>query len=121
MVRLIDKYFHLKEYVLNLFCPYVPAGQLGFGGFGGKRDQREGQDSTTFFKSLFFFFIIKVTIIAYLILVISFTQAGFSNSKFYTKKYLKFTPKRVKYVFVNLENFYTGSARGARDKYEVWT
>ena len=39
MVRLIDKYFHLKEYdcVLNLFCPYVPVGQLGFGGFGGKR------------------------------------------------------------------------------------
>ena len=60
-------------------------------------------------------------VMAYLIFVISFTQAGFSNSKFYTKKYLKFTPKRVKYVFVNLENVYTGSARGARDKYEVWT
>ena len=66
---------------------------------------------------------------AYLIFVISFTQAGFSNSKFYTQKYLKFTPKRVKCVvfafklefFVHVtEFFYTGIALGAFDKYQVW-
>ena len=101
MVRLIDKYFHLKEYdyVLNLFCPYVPVGQLGFGGFGGKRDQREGQDSTTFFKSLFIFSIIvivKVTIIAYLILVISFTQAIFKFKILHLKIPKIYPQKRVK-------------------------
>ena len=35
---------------------------------------------------------------SYLIFVISFTQVGFSNSKFFTQKYHKFTPKRVKHI-----------------------
>ena len=33
------------------------------------------------------------TVVAYLIFVISFTQAAFSNSKFYTQKLTKNTPK----------------------------
>ena len=54
-----------------------------------------------------------VNVCTYLIFVISFTQAAFSNSKFYTQKLTKNTPKHSKMsmkskiyaVFVfNLEN-----------------
>ena len=53
------------------------------------------------------YFHVKYT--TYLILVISFTQAGLSNYKFYTLKYLKFTPKRVKYIVFCVQSgrFYT--------------
>ena len=59
----------------------------------------------------------KTTLFAYLIFVISFTQAAFSHSKFYTQKLTKNTPKHSKMslkskiyaVFVfNLENFTPG-------------
>ena len=71
---------------------------------------------------------------AYLIFVISFTQAGFLNSKFYTQKLIK-TPKNPKNVREKVyymqflrsiwkilhltECFYTGTARGARNNYQV--
>ena len=71
---------------------------------------------------------------AYLTFVISFTQKGFSKTNFYTQKTTKGTKntknvsEKVKCmhffhsIWKNLhltENFYTGTARGARDKYEV--
>ena len=68
---------------------------------------------------------------AYLIFVISFTQARFSYSKFYTQKYPKIPnkyPKNSKicsfsrsiWKILHLtELFYTGIAHGARDKYQV--
>ena len=63
---------------------------------------------------MFFTLIIFVMLRAHLIFVIYFTQAAFSNSKFYTQKLTKDTPKHSKmslkskiyasFVF-NLENF----------------
>ena len=67
----------------------------------------------------------------YLIFVISFTQAAFSNSKFYTWKLTKNTEKcpwKVKYMqflcsiwkILHLtEYFYTGTAHSARNNYQV--
>ena len=73
---------------------------------------------------------------SYLIFVISFTQAGFLNLKFYTQKRKKKTPKNLKNVpekvyympflrsiwkILHLTGyFYTGTARGARNNYQVW-
>ena len=74
-------------------------------------------------------------LIAYLIFVISFTPAGFSKTKFYTQKTTEDTKntknvsKKVKYmqffysIWKNLHRakfFYTSTACGACDKYEVW-
>ena len=72
----------------------------------------------------------------YLIFVISFTQAGFLNLKFYTQKRKKKThknpknvPEKVYYMpflrsiwkILHLTGyFYTGTARGARNNYQVW-
>ena len=68
---------------------------------------------------------------SYLIFVISFTQAGFLNPKFYTQK-IKNTKKFLENVYFMqflrsilkishlTEYFYTGSVRGARNKYQVW-
>ena len=55
-------------------------------------------------------------------------RQDFQIQNFTPKNNYNLPPKRVKYVFFafNLEKFtpdrifYTGSARGARDKYEVW-
>ena len=72
----------------------------------------------------------------YLIFVISFTQAGFLNPKFTPKKLLqthkntKNFPEKVHYMqflrsiwkILHLtEYFYTGTARGARNNYQVWS
>ena len=73
--------------------------------------------------------------LTYLIFVISFTQAGFLNPKFLHPKTMQNTwklqqipPKSVKYAVLCVQSgkfytgqifFYTGTARGARDKYEV--
>ena len=59
---------------------------------------------------------------AYLIFVISFSQAAFSNSKLYTRKLPKNTPKHSKMFFVCSiwkilhlpEYFYTDTAHGAQ-------
>ena len=70
----------------------------------------------------------------YLVFVISFTQAGFSKTKLHPKerltapKTLKMTLKSQIYAFLHsiwknlhlTEFFYTGTACGACDKYEVW-
>ena len=134
MVRLIDKYFHLKEYdyVLNLFCPYVPVGQLGFGGFGGKR----GPEGRTGLHHIFQIIVLRLQhhshrqsdhhsipdichflytgrIFKFKILHLKIPKIYPQKSQmcsFFAFNLEKFTPDR---------NFYTGSARGARDKYEV--
>ena len=61
---------------------------------------------------------------AYLIFVISFTQAGFSNTTFYTQKYPKNSKictfsRSIRKILHLTELFYTGTACGARDKYHV--
>ena len=68
-----DEYLVWKEYELNLFCPYVPVGQAGFGGFG-EGGTREGHNSATFFKSLF-----PIIIIVIVMAIMIFHDLGYHD------------------------------------------